>query len=94
MAMKKSKMATKKKMAYGKKTSKMMSAGKKTTVRSPNDKMAKRKVRKPVATTKKMADGKMTKMAMKGGKKGKMANKATIARGSGAARPQKFRKNG
>jgi hypothetical protein len=27
MAMKKSKMATKKKMAYGKKTSKMMSAG-------------------------------------------------------------------
>ena len=64
MAMKKSKMATKKKMAYGKKTSKMMSGGKKT------------------------------KMAMKGGKKTKMATKATIARGSGAARPQKFRKNG
>ena len=94
-------------MAYGKKTSKtskMMSAGKKTTVRSPNDKMAKRKVRKPTTTTKKMAEGKMTKMAMKGGKKtkmatkggkkGKMANKSTTARGSGAARPQKFRKNG
>ena len=30
----------------------------------------------------------------KGGKKTKMATKATIARGSGAARPQKFRKNG
>jgi hypothetical protein len=53
-----------------------------------------------------MADGKMTKMAMKGGKKTKMATKggkkgkkktkgqSYYARGSGAARPQKFRKNG
>ena len=47
-----------------------------------------------MATKKKMAYGKKTKMAMKGGKKTKMATKATIARGSGAARPQKFRKNG
>ena len=84
MAMKKSKMATKKKMAYGKKTKMAMKAGKKTTVRSPNDKMAKRKVRKPTTTTTKMA----------GGKKTKMAAKSTTARGSGAARPQKFRKNG
>ena len=94
MAMKKSKMATKKKMAYGKKTKMAMKAGKKTTVRSPNDKMAKRKVRKPTTTTTKMAGGKKTKMAMKGGKKTKMAAKSTTARGSGAARPQKFRKNG
>jgi hypothetical protein len=41
-----------------------------------------------------MMGGKKTKMAMKGGKKTKMAAKSTTARGSGAARPQKFRKNG
>jgi hypothetical protein len=57
MAMKKSKMATKKKMAYGKKTSKMMSAGKKTTVRSPNDKMAKRKAESQLLPLKKWLMG-------------------------------------
>tara|TARA_R100000655_G_scaffold8092_2_gene21374 strand:+ start:1134 stop:1376 length:243 start_codon:yes stop_codon:yes gene_type:complete len=74
MAMKKSKMATKKKMAAGKKTKMSMRGGKKT-------KMA-------------MKGGKKTKMAMKGGKKTKMAANSTTARGSRAARPQTFRKNG
>ena len=49
------------------------------------------------AVTKKMGGGKMMKKGYaKGGKLAKMSKggRGTIARGSGAARPQRFRKNG
>ena len=58
--------------------------------------MKKKGMAKGGAVAKKMGGGKMTKKGMaKGGKMTKMSKGGgTFARGSGAARPQRFRKNG
>jgi hypothetical protein len=65
-----------------------------TTTKMAGGKKTKMAMKGGKKTKMAMMGGKKTKMAMKGGKKTKMAAKSTTARGSGAARPQKFRKNG
>ena len=82
---------------------KMKAAGKLEMVKNKAGKMVpafaadgKGKMAKGGAVAKKMGGGMMKKKGMaKGGKMAKMSRGGgTFARGSGAARPQRFRKNG